>query len=122
MVVHQSSFALDSSNKAVINGVTPVSTPATAITTMPIKSNVNEANRTQAKSTHSMSRKYVSMSPSRPVPRSKSMNGISRIGANKSSENGMSTATNGKHHSTRMMRQREIHSTENLNQSSHNTG
>lgn len=79
-----------------------------AVTDMPTKSN----SITTDKQRHSMSRKYVSMSPARGggVPRSKSMNGLNRIDANKINENGRTT-----NHSTRrtQQRQREISSSEN---------
>lgn len=71
------------------------------------------------KYSHSMSRKFVSMSPARvSVPRSKSMNGLSRLDANKINEKGRTS-----NHSTgRAVRQREISSSENGSPNFHNNG
>lgn len=70
---------------------------------MPIKSmTVNNGisknhSKQQSNTTNSMPRKYVSMSPAR-VPRSKSMNGLSRIDANKINENGTTNYSTGYSH------------------------
>lgn len=48
------------------------------------------SNSPKSKQTNSMSRKHISVSPLRSVPRSKSMNGLSRIDANKINGNGAS--------------------------------
>lgn len=75
------------------------------IASMPSK-NQNKQN------TNSVSRKYVSVSPARGVPRSKSMNGLSRIDANKINENGTTAPAP---HSTgsRVTRTRESSSSDN---------
>lgn len=63
-----------------------------------------------------MSRKFVSMSPARGVPRSRSMNGLSRIEASKINEKGRTS-----NHSTgRAARQREISSSEHGSPNFHN--
>lgn len=79
---------------------------ANKIASMPSKNQNNKQN------TISMSRKYVSVSPARGVPRSKSMNGLSRIDANKINENGTTAPAP---HSTgsRIARTRESSSSEN---------
>lgn len=86
--------------------------PATTvnkIASMPTK-NQNKQN------TISMSRKYVSVSPARGVPRSKSMNGLSRIDANKINENG-TTAPAPHSTASRIIRTRESSSSDNGNHS-----
>lgn len=87
MVVRQLDVALD---PTTISTAT-VATPILSKDNMPIKSmtvhNETSKNLSKQNTTISMPRKYVSMSPAR-VPRSKSMNGLSRIDANKINENG----------------------------------
>lgn len=85
---------------------------------MPTKSSPKENGKHSNKNGHSMSRKYVSMSPARGggVPRSKSMNGLSRIDANKINEKGRTS-----NHSTgRNVRHRETSSSENGSPNIHN--
>lgn len=85
-----------------------------ATTVMPTKSIQLET----GKHSHSMSRKFVSMSPSRGMSRSKSMNGLSRLDANKINEKGRTS-----NHSTgRAARPRDISSSENGSPNFHNNG
>lgn len=63
----------------------------------------------------SMSRKFVSMSPARVgVPRSKSMNGLNRLDANKINENGRTqNHSTSRRQANRQQQQRDISSSEN---------
>lgn len=104
--------------------VRPPTIELDAVTDMPTKSNSITTGQHTVKQRHSMSRKYVSMSPARGgggVPRSKSMNGLNRIDANKINENGRTS-----NHSTRRTvtnRQREINSSsENGSPNGHSNG
>lgn len=90
--------------------VRPAGIELDAVNDMPTKSTSIGTGQHTDKQRHSMSRKYVSMSPARGgVPRSKSMNGLNRADANKINEKGRTT-----NHSTgRSLRQRDISSSEN---------
>lgn len=102
----------------VVRPTETIDPDATAV--MPTKSSPKENGKQPSnKNGHSMSRKYVSMSPARGgggVPRSKSMNGLSRIDANKINEKGRTS-----NHSTgRNVRHRETSSSENGSPNTHN--
>lgn len=92
--------------------VRPPSIELNAAIVMPTKSNQIEISKcSDSRQIHSMSRKFVSMSPGRGgVPRSKSMNGLNRFDANKINEKGRTS-----NHSTgrNVVRQRDISSSEN---------
>lgn len=89
--------------------VRPQSFELDAAIVMPTKSISLETGKYTDKHNHSMSRKYVSVSPARGnVLRSKSMNGLSRLNANKINEKGRTS----NHSTSRSVRQREINSSE----------
>lgn len=70
------------------NSNSPSSTTSNNSNSMPAHSTVGSSPK--RKNGNSMSRKRISMSPSRPMPRSKSMNGLNRLEANKPNGNGRS--------------------------------
>lgn len=100
-------------------------------TDMPTKSQATDKQPRQPRQRHttppSMSRKYISMSPARVgVPRSKSMNGLNRLDANKINENGR-TQNHSRRPANRQHQQRDISSSENgspnpYNNSNNNNG
>lgn len=94
--------------------VRPPTIELDAETDMPTKLNSITTGQHTDKQRHSMSRKYVSMSPAGGggVPRSKSMNGLNRIDANKINENGR-TSNHSTRRTTTHRQQRDISSSEN---------
>lgn len=88
---------------------------------MPTKSQATDKQPRQPRQQHrhttppSMSRKFLSMSPARVgVPRSKSMNGLNRLDANKINENGRTqNHSTSRRQANRQTQQRDISSSEN---------
>lgn len=102
--------------------VRPAHIELDAVSSMPTKSHSLATGRHTDKNSHSMSRKYVSMSPARVgVPRSKSMNGLNRLDANKINEHGRTTNHSTSRRTTHR-HQRDISSSENGSPNTYNGG
>lgn len=96
--------------------VRPSNIELNAIIDMPTKAVAATDKQQRHTTPPSMSRKFVTMSPARVgvgVPRSKSMNGLNRLDANKINENGRTQNHSTRRQAQRPQHQRDISSSEN---------